>query len=249
MKSLHITLFPLMVLLIVVAATAEAQVNPNYWDRSGYLSITAGPATPGRELSSTADNGLLAENGLLADLDYNYMIGYGFGVGLNLGLDHFGLNEEAFTAITQPLHYSTSGGFSSIRVGLNFLMNVPLVILRDKFCFNLFGELNGGLRSFSIPEVNLTYSELFNKYTEVTYRSRDNTMGYAGYSTGLQFVFLNRFGVNISYSAIFNSQHRINYSVRASDAMGQLYEEENFLSAKLDRTGFQVGVLFLIGQP
>lgn len=249
MKLLHRSFFLLMVLVVVASVSSRAQVEPNYWDRTGYVSISAGPATPGRELSSTAENGLLAEKGLMADVDYNYMIGYGFGVGLNVGLDYFGLNEEAFTAKTLPLHHSTGGGFSSVRAGLNLLMNVPVVIRHDKFCLNLFGELNGGLRSFSIPEINLTYGELTNKYTEVTYRSRDNTMGYAGYSTGLQFVFLNRFGVNLSYSAIFQSQHRINYSVRASDALGQFYEDESFLSAKLDRTGFQIGVLFLVGRP
>ncbi|PKP18549.1 MAG: hypothetical protein CVU06_12085, partial [Bacteroidetes bacterium HGW-Bacteroidetes-22] len=205
-------------------------------------------ASPGRDLSSTTGNGLMANNGLLADIDYNHMIAYGIGVGVNLGLDYFGMNEDIFLERTAPSTYNFTGGYLSGRLGLNLLMNLPVEILRDKFVLNFFGELNGGLRSFTIPDVDLNYDELQNKYTEVTYRSRSNVLGYAGYSAGVQFLFSNCWGINLSYSALMKSQHRIDYSVRAVDVAGVVTEDEDFLSARLDRTGIQIGFLFIIGR-
>lgn len=238
---------PLLVLTLLASARPlSAQFKTDYWDQTGYLSIAAGPATPGRDLAGSVSPGLMANNGFIVNLDYNYMLVYGFGVGLNLGLDYFGLNEEAFLAETNPQSYNNEGGFMSGRVGLNLLMNIPLEIIPQKLTLNITGELNGGLRSYSIPDVDLYYSELTNKYTEISYRSRENLMGYAGYSTGVQVIFGHRFGVNVTYSALFSSRHLIDYSMRAFDAAGTLYEEEDYLSASLDRAGFQFGILYIL---
>lgn len=231
---------------VISVCSLSAQYSSEYWYQKGYLSIAAGPASPGPDLAASVSPGLMANNGLLADVDYNYMLAYGFGVGLNLGLDYYGLNQDAFLAEASPETYSCKGGFLSGRMGLNLLMNVPLEIIPDKFTLNLTAELNGGLRSYTIPDIDLFHSELENEYTEISYRSRANVMGYAGYSTGLQFLFNNRFGVTVSYSVLFATRHRINYSVRAFDAAGNLYEEEDYLSARLDRSGLQFGLLFIL---
>lgn len=233
---------------LIAPAVIMAQMNPRYWDGTGYLSITGGPATPGRELSSTAINGLMANNGLLADVDYNHMIAYGIGIGVNIGVDYFEMNEDMFLQQALPSTYNISGGYLSGRLGLNLLMNLPVEVVRKRFVINFFGELNAGLRSYSSPDIDLYYRELQNKYLEVTYRSRNNVMGYAGYSAGIQFIFSDCWGINFSYSALMKSQHRINYSVRAVDVEGKVTEDEDFLSGRLDRSGFQIGFLFVIGR-
>lgn len=236
------------VILLLLPVILMAQVNPRYWDGTGYLSVTGGPATPGRDLSSTDKNGLMANNGLVADIDYNHMIAYGIGVGVNIGVDYFEMNEELFLQHSIPSSYNITGGYLSGRIGLNMVMNLPVEIVRRGFVINFFGELNAGLRSYSIPDVDLYYHELQNKYLEVAYRSRNNVMGYAGYSAGIQFIFSDCWGINFSYSALMKSQHRIKYSLRAIDVAGEVTEDDDYLSGRLDRSGFQIGFLFVFGR-
>ena len=70
----------------------------------------------------------MANNGLVADVDYNHMIAYGIGVGVNIGVDYFEMNEELFLQHSIPSFYNISGGYLSGRIGLNMVMNLPVEI-------------------------------------------------------------------------------------------------------------------------
>jgi len=238
----------LVLVSIMLTGTLFAQFNMNYFDKTGQIMLSGGGVTPGVNFADDSKNGLFAKKGWQAGFDYNYIFGYGLGLGFNIEYDNFKFNGDEFYKYTEALTMHTKGNYSSVKIGLNLLVNVPIELGSDKFVLNLFGEGNAGFRSMSIPEIDLTYHELANKYTEVTYRSRGNTMGYLGYSGGLQFFFLKKYGLNLTYSSVLQSRHSINYSVRKFDVDGQLYEDENYVNDYLDHTGFQIGFLFLFGK-
>ncbi len=176
------------------------------------------------------------------------MIAYGLGVGLNVQIDRLDFNKEAFSEINHTNDFKIKGRYASTRFGINVLANVPIVISKNHFTINLYGEGNAGLRGFNIPAIDLYYSELENKWVEVNYRSRSNTMGYLGFSAGLQFIFADVFGINLSYNEILPSRHSIKYSVRLTDAMGNVQEDESYLNNYLDMKSFQFGIFFLFGK-
>lgn len=235
-------------MLFITVNVATAQPDINYLDNVGYFKISAGGLMPGENFSSTEPNGLFAENGYQIGLDLNYMIAYGFGLGLNLEFDQFKFNSEEFFKYTNAETMKAQKHYSSTKFGLNVLFNVPVKLDSDDWVLNFYAEGNAGIRSMNMPDIDLTYNEIANKYVEVTYRSRSNTMGYLGYSGGLKFLFLEKFGVNLSYNALLKSRHSIKYSVRMFDAAEELYEEENYAHDYLDHTGFQIGFLFLFGR-
>ena len=225
-----------------------SQPNINYWDHDSYLLIGGGMVMPGEYLSDATANGLFAKNGYQVDFDYNYIFGLGLGFGGGIEYNQFKFNREAFMEYTGAEEMWMKGGYSSTKFGLNFLANIPIVVVKKKFVLNFFGEFNAGLRGFNIPDIDLKYNEIVNKYVEVTYRSRTSTMGYLGYSAGLQFIFSEWFGINVSYNAVLPSRHSIKYSVRKFDAFDELTEEENYLNNYLDHSGIQFGVMFIFGK-
>lgn len=229
-------------------SVAYAQPDFTYWNKVSYFKMGGGTLEPGREMLSTGTDGLFAKKGFQIGFDYNYMIAYGFGLGVNLEINQFQFNREAFEAYAMPLEMDVKGGYSSAKFGLNALFNLPIVLHPKYFTLNLYIEGNAGLRGMSIPSIDMYYDERDNKYVEVSYRSRGGSMGYLGYSGGVQFLISNKFGINVSYNAVEPSRHSINYSVRMFDAEGQLYEDENYLNNALDHTGLQFGVLFMFGK-
>ncbi|MBS4012296.1 MAG: hypothetical protein KGZ97_00865 [Bacteroidetes bacterium] len=238
----------LLAIFSVIITEAYTQPDMNYWNRVRYFKITGGTVTPCPEFSDATENGLFAKDGYQFGFDYNYMIAYGFGLGLNLEFNRFHFNKEAFASFAQPDYMAVIGGYSSSKFGLNALFNLPIVVSPDIFTINLYAEGNAGIRSISIPSIDLEYNEIVNYYTEVKYRSRPSSMGYLGYSGGIQFIFKNKFGINASYSALNRRINRINYSVRMFDAQGELYEEERYISNYLDHTGLQFGIFFMFGK-
>jgi hypothetical protein len=238
----------ILAVLSVILTAAYSQPDINYWNKASYFKITGGTVTPSPEFSSTTANGLFAKNGYQFGFDYNYMIALGFGIGVNLEINQFHFNPEAFMDYAQPDKMTISGGYSSAKFGLNALFNFPIVVHKDIFTINLYAEGNAGIRGMSIPTIDLEYNEIVNFYTEVSYRPRSSSMGYLGYSGGIQLLFNNKFGLNVSYNALNRRINKINYSVRMFDAQGNLYEEERYLNNYLDHTGLQFGILFIFGK-
>lgn len=203
---------------------------------------------PGEQFGSKTIDGLYADNGVQIGLDINGIIGYGFGLGLKIDYNYFSFDRDAFMKHTQPQTMRvTRHGFRSTKTAINFLFNAPILVGSDDFVINFFGEGHAGLRSMSIPEFDLTYSEITNNFTEVSYRSRSNLMGFLGYNAGLQLLFNNKIGVSFAYGAVLPSRHSIKYSARKFDASGNLYEDESYLHDFLDHTGVKIGFVILFG--
>jgi len=238
----------LLACIFKLSAFVVAQPDMNFLDKTAYLKISAGAVMPGNEFGDATENGLFAKTGYQIGFDLNFMIAYGLGVGVNYEYNRFGFGKESFFDYSQAQTMIVRKAYNSSKFGLNLLVNVPVKLGSDDMVLNFYGEGNAGLRGMNIPEIDLTYNEIANKYVEVSYRPRSNTMGYLGYSAGLQFMFLQKYGINVSYNALLKSRHSIKYSVRLFDAQGQLYEEENFIHDYLDHTGIQVGFLFLFGK-
>lgn len=242
------TLVYITAILAITVSAVNAQPDVKFWKKASYLHIGGGTVTPGAYMSDINEGGLMAKNGYQIDFDYNYMFNYGIGIGGNIEYNNFKLNKDKFFEYSGADKMWVKGGYSSTKFGLNILANMPIVIVKEGFAVNFYGEFNAGIRSFSIPDIDLEYNPIFNKYVEVTYRSRGNTMGYLGYSAGLQFLFAERFGINVSYNAVLPSRHSIKYSVRKFDAFEELTEDENYLNNYLDHTGLQFGIMFIFGK-
>ncbi|MDD3876391.1 MAG: outer membrane beta-barrel protein [Bacteroidales bacterium] len=240
--------FFFLVFFSFIACSISAQPSIKYWDKAGYIKIGAGAVMPGVNFSDATINGMYAKNGFQIGIDGNYMIAYGLGLGLDLEYNKFVFDKTSFFQHSKAETIKSKGGYSSTKFGLNILFNVPILLASEKFVINFYGEGNAGLRGMNIPEIDLTYNEIANKYVEVSYRARANTMGYIGYSAGLQFLFSNKYGINISYNAVLPSRHSIKYSARMFDAAGNLYEQENYLHDLLDNKGVQIGFMFIIGK-
>lgn len=239
----------LLSLIFCIGITVTfAQVDINYWDKVGYIQLGGGMVYPGNGMKSTLSNGLYAKNGFQLVADFNYIIKYGIGVGLNIEFNDFLFNKNAFLKTAQPESMYVDGDYTSTKVGLNILMNLPIIVSDEKFVLNMYGEINPGLRGFNIPSIDLFYNENLNKYIEVHYRTRKNFMGYIGYSAGLQMLFSDKWGINLSYNSLFQTRHSIKYSVRMFDAFGNLYEDEKYLNNYLNHSGWQVGFMFLFGK-
>ncbi len=237
-----------ILIISLLSKKAEAQPDFNYWNEAGYFKLMAGSVSPGTNFGSTSSNGLFADNGFQIGLDLNYIVKYGLGLGFKLEYNSFSFNSDAFSSHAQPQSIRVKGGFNSTKYGLNFLLNAPVIMGSENFVVNFFAEGTAGLRTMNIPEIDLTYNEIFNKYVEVSYRPRSNIMGFLGYRGGIQLLFSNKYGASFSYNAVLPSRHSIKYSSRRFDAQGRLYEDENYLHDFLDHTGFQVGFMFIMGK-
>ncbi len=219
----------------------------NLLDKKVNIGAYGGMVIPGTDFSSTSTNGLFAKNGYQIGFDVNYIIAYGLGIGFNYEFNRFKFNQDAFLSYAQPDSFLITKGYNSGKFALNAQINIPFEIVKNKFTINLYGEGNAGLRTMSIPSIDLKYNELSNRFVDITYRARTSSMGFLGYSAGLQFIFSNKFGINVSYNALLKSRHSIKYSVRKFDAQGELYEEESYINNYLDHTGYQLGFIFFIG--
>ncbi len=238
----------LFIALFIIYAPLFGQFDIKYLDRSGYIKFSGGTITPSEELKSTDEIGLYAKNGYFFGFDFNYIISHSFGIGFNIQMDRLNFNKEAFLEQVKTNEYKIKGRFASNRFGINVLMNIPIVVSKEDFLINLYAEGNAGLRGFNIPSIDLYYSELENKWVEINYRTRINTMGYLGFSAGIQFVISDFFGVNVSYNEVLRSRHSIRYYVRMEDAFGNVEESENYLHNYLDSKSLQFGIFLLFGK-
>jgi hypothetical protein len=224
----------------------KSQPQLNLFDKHASLVFSAGTLLPGEEFSNNKENGLFAKDGFQLGFDVNYIIANGVGLGFNYEYNYFAFDKDAFLAISQPDRYLIRKGYRGNKIGMNLIFNLPIVIQPEKITVNLFVEGNAGFRTMSIPDIDLEYNELSNRYVEVTYRSRSNVIGYLGYSGGLQLLFGQQYGINVSYNALMKSRHSLHYSVRKFDAQERLEEEESFVNNFLDHSGLQIGfVMFL----
>ncbi|TVR77190.1 MAG: hypothetical protein EA412_11780 [Chitinophagaceae bacterium] len=237
--------FLFIILFLFFGKALFSQANINYLDKQPYLMISAGPLFPGERFSSSSENGLFAKNGFLIGADINYIISHGIGIGFNYEYNNFGFNQDAFFEYSGANFMQREKNYASSKFGLNLLLNLPLQLGSEDWVINLYAKGKAGLRTMNIPEIDLQYNEITNKYVEVSYRPRSGTFGYLGYSAGLQLFFLQKYGVNLSYTEVMGSRHSINYSVRKFDAAGQLYELDDFINDRLDHYGFQIGFILL----
>ncbi len=244
MKKTYIIVF----LLVIITASVKSQPSLDYWNYARYLKLSAGTVSPGTDFSDTSESGLFAKDGYQIGLDYNLFLTYGFGFGFDFEFNRFRFNEEAFFSYANPDYMKIGPGYSSTKFGLNLIYNIPVVVHPDAFTINLFIEGNAGLRGMSIPSIDLEYDEIVNYYVDITYMSRSSVMGYLGYNTGVQLIFSNRFGVNVSYNTVIPRRQSIRYSVRKFNASGDLYEDESYVSNNLDHTGLQFGIMFIFGK-
>jgi len=243
MKKLSLLIF------VLLAKLTFAQFDINYFDKTSSLHLNGGTLKPSDELMSTDETyGLFANKGYQIGFDFNYIIKYGFGIGFNLEFDRLNFNKNKFLEYAGTTDAKIKGRYASTKYGLNIVENIPIVIDENNFTVNIFGEFNAGLRSFNIPSIDLYYNELQNKYVEVDYRNRSNTTGYIGYSGGIQVLFAEVFGLNVSYSVTLPSRHSIKYSVRMTDAFDNVEEAENYLNNSLDLSGLQFGIFFVFGK-
>lgn len=225
----------------LVAVSLHGQIDITQFDKSGSFGFYGGTTIPGENFASKDVDGLFAKNGFQIGFDLNYVISHGFAIGFNYEFNKFGFNEQEFLKFANPAQYRISRGFLSNKIGANVQYNLPIEIIKDKFTLILSLEGNMGGRTMSIPEIDLFYNELDNIYTEVSYRSRESSFGYLGYSGGLQLLFLNRFGLTISHSALMPSRHSVRYSVRKLNVSGRVSEDESYFNNFLDHRGLQIG--------
>lgn len=239
-------IFSLAILSLIIIGL-NAQPDMKLLDKKFCIDAYGGMVIPGADFAKKTSDGLFADNGFQVGFDFNYIIAYGIGVGFNYEYNRFNFDKDAFLSFAQPDSFNIKRGYNSNKFGINLNLNIPIVVVKNSFTVNLFGEGNAGIRTMSIPSIDLKYSELSNRFVEVTYRARTSSMGYLGYSGGLQFIFSKKFGVNLSYNALLKSRHSIKYSVRKFDAAGELYEEESYANNYLDHQGFQIGLMYWFG--
>ncbi|MDD4574905.1 MAG: hypothetical protein PHI36_00600 [Bacteroidales bacterium] len=236
----------LFIFLISCIGLMHAQPTLGLLDKTAIFHFYGGTLVPGEEFGSKDADGLFAKNGFQLGFDVNYIIYKGIGVGFNYEYNNLAFNKEAFLSQSMPDRYLIKGRYNSGKLGLNIQLNLPIVIQPEKITVNLFAEGNAGVRSMNIPSIDLEYNELSNRYVEVTYRPRTNSMGYLGYSGGLQLIFKEKFGINVSYSALMKSRHSIKYSIRKFDAQNNLEEHEGYVNNYLDCSGLQIGLVFYL---
>lgn len=224
----------------------HAQPQLNLFDKQASLIFSFGTLVPNEEFASNKENGLFAKDGFQLGFDVNYVIANGIGLGFNYEYNYFAFDKDAFLSISQPDRYLIRRGYRGNKIGMNLIFNLPIVIIPDKVTVNLFAEGNAGFRTMSIPDIDLEYNELSNRYVEVTYRSRSNAFGYLGYSGGLHLLFGQKYGVNVSYNALMKSRHSLRYSVRKFDAQDNLFEEESFANNFLHHYGLQIGFVMYL---
>ncbi|MCX7954646.1 MAG: hypothetical protein N3A01_05600 [Bacteroidales bacterium] len=220
------------------------QPHLTFLDKKANLDIYGGTHYPNEDLKKTDETGFFAKNGYNIGFNINYVIKYGIFVGFNLEYNHLFFNDKAFKEYSNAETIKARDGFNSTRYGINGGINIPIIIDKETFCISIYGEFNSGFRSFNIPRIDLTYNELLNKYVEVIYRPRGNTLFYYGYSGGINFIFKKKFLVNIAYNNIQPTKHSIRYYTRTSDAFNNIQEYENHLTNYLDSWEIQFGFGF-----
>lgn len=229
-------------IISIYAVHLICQLKLTHFDRKGSIDIYGGIYRPNEDLKKIDETGFFAKNGYNLGFNINYSIKYGFFIGFNIEYNHIFFNKTAFLAYSQAESIKAKDGFNSTRYGINCGINFPLIIDNDNFCINLYGEFNTGLRSFSIPRIDLIYNELLNKYVEVMYSPRGNTLFYYGYSGGINIIFNNKYSINIAYNNIQPTKHSIRYYTRLTDAFGKIEEYENRLTNYLDSWELQFGI-------
>lgn len=235
----------IIAVLSLAGFSASAQPDIMYLQRSSYFEIGGGTVTPGSGLTGTSSSGLFAKNGGQFYMNYNYFFGYGLGAGLNLEADFLGFDKDKFLSYSGAESIAIKGGYSSTKFGLNLVAGIP-VVLSDGFALHFYAEGNAGFRGFSIPNIDLYYNELSNKYVEVNYRPKSSTMYYLGYGGGVQVMY-KRVGLNVSYTAVLPARNSIYYSVRMTDAFDNVTEDQGYLNNFLDCSGIRFGIMFLFG--
>jgi hypothetical protein len=234
--------------LFFLAIPSTAQVDLSFFEKTGMFKMAAGPLKPGPDLASSEPKGLLAEKGYQINLGVDYCPYKGLFAGIHYDFQRLGFQEARFAQIAGAASYRVRRGFNSSRFGLNLGWNFPVRIWKDQIRLVVSGEVQAGLRGMTIPQIDLQYNPLDNRFVEVTYRSRANTFGYTGGLGGIRILFGKVVGVYVNRQFTFKSRHSIKYSVRRFDAEGQLYESELRLHQYLDNSGYQFGVFFVIGK-
>lgn len=235
------------IIFVFMLSYTQAQVELDYLDGGGVLTLGGGGVVPVEGFASTNDDGLFARRGFQIMADYNHFIAYGLGVGFGYEYDQFRFNDAAFLNLAQqPQGYEFEGNWRMNKIGMNLVYNIPINIIEGTFLVNLFGELNGGVSWVVMPKLDLYYSEIEKRFVEISYRHHSNAFLYYGYNAGIQFLFNDVWGVNFSYNEVMSQKHKLKYTLRAFDADGNLYEEKPNLNQTFGHYGWQLGVVFYL---
>jgi hypothetical protein len=241
MKVLKVFLF-----ILLPAFVAEAQVDLRLLEKKGQLRIGGGSLKPSADFSSAGEGSLFVKNGFQINGGFTYGIYRNLGLGCHLDYNQYGFDLAGFSKQQGGPGVTQLASFNSTRFGLSAIVNFP-VLIGKKAALNFYGEGQAGLRGMNAPKLDLTYGELENNFTEVSYRPRASTMGYLAITGGMQILFSRKFGFYAAWQKTFDSRHSIKYSSRAFDADGQLTEGEHVLHQYLGSTGIQGGILFVFG--
>ena len=237
----------LLSLFVSLPFALSAQADLRLLEKKAILRLGGGSLNPSADFASVGNNGIYARNGFQLNAGLSYCFYRNFGIGVHLDYNQFGFDKSAFSANQQNPGMVVLAPFNSTRFGLSALAFLP-IRLGKTVALNFYAEGQAGLRGMNIPKIDLTYDELSNNFTNVSYRPRPSTMGYLAISGGLQVLFSRNFGLFAAYHKTLDSRHSISYSSRAFDADGLLTEGEHYLHNYLGSTGIQGGILFVIGQ-
>lgn len=220
-----------------------AQFEIHRYDNRGRATGYAGVTIPGYYMALEDQDGLFANPGVLAGFDVQFIIAYGLGFGLTVEQNNFSFDHKNFLLVAGADSIIKYKGYRSSKFGLMAVANAPITFGKSDFSLNIFIKGQAGFRTFYGPEFDMFFHPLENRYVQVNYRPRENTMGYLGYSAGIEFLITPNFGITCSYQSVIPSKHKLEYSIRAFDEEAKIHQLEQNIISYFDFRSIQIGIV------
>jgi hypothetical protein len=237
----------LSLFLFIIGFSVLAQVDLRLNEKKVQIRLGGGSLRPSDQFSSSGPSSLFVQNGFQINGALTYGIYRNIAAGIHLDYNQHRFDLAGFSKQQGGPSVNQLSSFNSTRFGISAMVFLP-VRAGKNLMFNFYGEGQAGLRGMNIPKLDMTFGELENNFTEISYRPRASTMGYLAVCAGMQVIMTRNFGIYAAWQKTFDSRHSVKYSSRAFDADGQLAEGEHFLHQYLGSTGIQGGILFVIGR-
>jgi hypothetical protein len=226
---------------------AQAQVDLKYFKGKSQIRLGGGSLKPSQAFLKSGPADLFARNGFQINSALTYGFFRNFGAGIHLDYNQYGFDRAGFAMQQGGPAITQLSSFNSTRFGISVQALLPFRIGKSAV-LSLWLEGQAGIRNMNIPKLDLAFGELQNKYLEISYRPRSNTMTYLALCGGAQFFFGRRFGIYMAFQNTPDSRHSIKYSSRAFDADDNLEEGEHLLHQFLGSTGILGGMVFVLGR-